>query len=36
LITIRKDDLRQLAIDNPRDTNLNQDKTAKLLSENVT
>ena len=35
LITIRKEDLAQIAIENPTDTNLSKQRTADLLSRNV-
>ena len=36
LIMIRKDDIPQLTIENPRDTKLRKDKLVNLLSQNVT
>ena len=36
LTQIRKDDMRQLAIDNPRDTKLDPERTVSLISKNVT
>ena len=36
LISIRHEDVRQLVIDNPRDTKLEKNKLADLLSNNVT
>ena len=36
LVTIRKEDLAQIAIENPRETLLNKERTADLLARNVT
>ena len=36
LIQIRKDDIHQLAIDNPRETKLQKERIVSLLSKNVT